>query len=344
MNIPNSNDLPSAASDPPVRPSEHTPQELYRQEKQLLRKHCSGLCFVGCLTAITFTVFPLLLDFLFIGSNSETDSYFGFSPTGYHFFSISLYLLCLGLPALAYLLVTRTPVKEVLPFEKTRLSAWICLIILGFAVCLLANFPAGWVMALLDQMGFPPPTYPTYLDSNPLSAIFYFISVAVVPPLVEEFLFRGIILQKLKRYGTWFAILTSALLFALFHGDLVQAVFAFFCGIALAFVTLKTKNLWPAVIIHLLNNGNSALLDMFSFYVDETFANTVYVLVCITVVSFAMLCIFILLLQDRQAFRLASESTANLRTRSKCHALFWSVGGMLFWISSIVQMVFNLQS
>lgn len=326
----------------PILSPEHLQQALYLQEKQALRKCCSALCGIGFLTSVAFGVFPLLLEALLTVLNIEA-GLAGLSPTWYHFSSICLYLLSLGVPALIYLVLSHTPVMQVLPFEKARPFSWILLIIVGTAVCLLANFPADWVTTLLDQLGFPPPVYPIYLDGNPLSAIFYFISIALVPPLVEEFLFRGIILQKLKGYGSWFAIITSSLLFALFHGNFAQAVFAFICGIALAFVTLKTGNWWPAFFIHLLNNGNSAVSDLLSFYVNEAFANTVHSLVFVAAVFFAVLCAFVLLLQDRKSFRLVSESTTSLRVRSKCHALFWSVGGILFWISSILQMVFTLQ-
>ena len=79
------------------------------------------------------------------------------------------------------------------------------------------------------------------------------------PALVEEFLYRGVILRALMRFGTGFAILTSSLLFALMHGNLSQIIFAFPLGLLFAILVVRTGNLWITIVVHFLNNFLSSL-------------------------------------------------------------------------------------
>lgn len=78
--------------------------------------------------------------------------------------------------------------------------------------------------------------------------------------ILEEVVFRGIILQFLRRWGNVLAILVSAALFALAHVfnqggiDPYQIIFAFAAGLAFAGLTLCNRSLFPAMEIHLLIN------------------------------------------------------------------------------------------
>ncbi len=72
-------------------------------------------------------------------------------------------------------------------------------------------------------------------------------------PIAEEILFRGLILRSMQPYGKRFAILGSAILFGLFHGNLVQSPYAFAIGLILGYVTVEHSILW-AMVLHMFNN------------------------------------------------------------------------------------------
>lgn len=82
----------------------------------------------------------------------------------------------------------------------------------------------------------------------------------VIAPLAEELLFRRLLLDRLRPYGDRFAILTSALCFGLFHGNLNQYFYAFATGAVLAYVMLRTGCLWQTILLHVLVNGASVIL------------------------------------------------------------------------------------
>ena len=75
-----------------------------------------------------------------------------------------------------------------------------------------------------------------------------------IGPLMEEFVFRGVILRSLEKYGAGFSILMSAIFFGLIHGNIIQTPYAILMGILLGFVTLR-YSIWMAVYIHIFNNG-----------------------------------------------------------------------------------------
>lgn len=93
------------------------------------------------------------------------------------------------------------------------------------------------------------------------------ISIVVLAPAVEELLFRGAIQGHLMR--TWknptYAIVISALIFGLVHGNPKQIPFAFVTGLALGWVYYRTGSLLPSMLMHFLNNGSSVLL----FYLTD---------------------------------------------------------------------------
>ena len=86
--------------------------------------------------------------------------------------------------------------------------------------------------------------------------IFSFLAAVIAAPILEELLFRGIILDgMLKRYSPAKAILLSAMLFGLIHINPVQVVNAFFLGLLFGWVYWKTGSLRSVMLMHAANNG-----------------------------------------------------------------------------------------
>jgi len=80
-----------------------------------------------------------------------------------------------------------------------------------------------------------------------------FLYMCLAAPLFEEIIFRGFVLRTLEPYGKKFAILGSAFLFGIFHGNILQTPFAFAVGLILGYVTLEYSIVW-AMLLHLINN------------------------------------------------------------------------------------------
>ncbi|URZ17068.1 CPBP family intramembrane glutamic endopeptidase [Clostridium felsineum] len=93
---------------------------------------------------------------------------------------------------------------------------------------------------------------PTILSNN-IFVVISFLGTVVAAPIVEEFIFRGILFRRLySKFGIIIGILLSSLIFFLLHFTINFIIF--FLGMALAILTYKYKSLVPAICLHALNN------------------------------------------------------------------------------------------
>ncbi len=93
------------------------------------------------------------------------------------------------------------------------------------------------------------------------SIIFEFIAMVIIAPLLEEILFRGIIFARLREYmSVKVAIVISALIFGIIHGNVVQGIYAFIIGICLAYIYERYNTLLAAVLFHMSANLISVIM------------------------------------------------------------------------------------
>ncbi len=98
------------------------------------------------------------------------------------------------------------------------------------------------------------------IDGEILTNILLFITLAVVPAIFEELLFRKAIINFSQKIGTGFSILFSAFLFALVHMNFEQGIFAFLIGMIFAMIYFYTKDIKITMGLHFLNNGYAVLM------------------------------------------------------------------------------------
>lgn len=93
--------------------------------------------------------------------------------------------------------------------------------------------------------------------------LFALFTVAVIPAICEEILFRGYILKAFeKSWGIITAIIVSGLLFGLFHLQVGNLMPLATLGIVLAIMTWLSGSIWPAVVAHFINNGAAVVVGI----------------------------------------------------------------------------------
>lgn len=78
--------------------------------------------------------------------------------------------------------------------------------------------------------------------------------LAILAPVIEEYVFRKQLIDRMHPYGEKTAVIVSALMFGLFHGNLAQLFYAFTLGLVFGFVYLKTGKLRYSIGLHMLIN------------------------------------------------------------------------------------------
>lgn len=92
------------------------------------------------------------------------------------------------------------------------------------------------------------------------------LAVMFAAPIGEEFLFRGLIFRYSKRcLPPWIAIVFQSLLFGVYHGNLIQGVYAFLLGIVLGLLAYKFKSVLPGIILHMVINISLLFVPGFLF-------------------------------------------------------------------------------
>ncbi len=132
----------------------------------------------------------------------------------------------------------------------------------AFAVAICLGFAFMWfsspLMTLFEEgltaIGFNIDSNLGFPLTNAGNIIFAIIGLGIIPAFIEEFIFRGAILQGLRKHGDWFAIIMSALLFMLMHANIQQTIYQFAFGILAGWLVVKTGSIWTSIAIHGLNN------------------------------------------------------------------------------------------
>lgn len=95
------------------------------------------------------------------------------------------------------------------------------------------------------------------------------ISVLLLAPIGEELLFRGLVLKYTKTFmPVPFAIVLQGLLFGIYHGNMIQGIYAFALGSVLGLVAHKFDSVLPAIILHMAIN--ISLLFVPEFLLETT--------------------------------------------------------------------------
>ena len=123
---------------------------------------------------------------------------------------------------------------------------------------------ANYFVALL-QLVMPKFMLESYTDTQQIieggGFLIQLLTAGIVAPIVEELIFRGLVYRRTKKMtGTIAAAILSAALFGVFHGNWVQAPYAFIIGIVAVFVYEKFKSIVAPIMLHMSANILSVLI------------------------------------------------------------------------------------
>ena len=216
------------------------------------------------------------------------------------------------------------------------------LIFIGFGGCMIANFVISYLFAFLESFGFDSGYMDTENPAGILETIVMFLGIAVIPPLIEEFAMRGVLVSSMQKYGNAFAILATAFVFGLFHGNFTQIPFAFICGLFFAYVTIATKSLWPAIIIHAMNNGLSCISTVLTQHFDENASNIFFYVAALGGIALGVISLVIYLIAYKKDFVLKNPGRIPHFSLAKKFRKFLSAPAMIIAMVLYVGQAFVL--
>lgn len=218
----------------------------------------SGLCYF--LIMVAFIVMRLVYGAGFLGSVENASS-------DYLFTSIVQIGILFLIPVLCLRVFAKQPFKAI--FKRTsfkpingKMVFWS--VLLGACVFIIIIFVSSLWSGILSSFGFSSgkgiSTQPIS-DNAGLNLLLGILFVGVLPGFCEEFSHRGMILGNVKKDGVWRAILIASLMFALMHLNINQFAYAFVVGLVLGTITMLTKSIFPAMIVHCTSNSISTYIS-----------------------------------------------------------------------------------
>lgn len=159
----------------------------------------------------------------------------------------------LGLPVLL-LILRPVPMPPAGPRRRVTAKQFGALVLVSYAVVYAGNLIGLGVNAAItalrgQQAGEP--LQDMVAGTNPWIIFLFGVLLA---PVMEEWVFRKLLLRRLAPWGEPVAIFGSALLFGLFHGNLGQFFYAFAVGAVFAYVALRTVGIRYTIALHFLVN------------------------------------------------------------------------------------------
>lgn len=168
--------------------------------------------------------------------------------------------------------------KKVEPVKLAQLSA---ITVCGIPIALFLNYFAGILSSAGADSAEDVNTYPLILS---------LVVFAVVPAVVEEFVFRGVILGAYSKVDVKAGIVISSLFFALLHFSFGSVMYGFFFGLLFAVIRLSTGNLVYTIIMHCLFNTINVLMSYMRL--DEIPAVVVFIVFAVALFGFITLVMY----------------------------------------------------
>lgn len=219
-----------------------------------------------------------------------------------YFFRMDKLLFCV--PILYYFIKTNKEKKYFKVNKKLNITD----IVTYFALIYGINFFLNLISSAINIEG------QKFIVQRPIyTDIIYAICIA---PILEEIVFRGVLMTYLKKYGIQTAIIVSSLFFGISHYNIYMIIPAFFIGVVLAYVSYK-YSIKYSILLHILLN---IVANMSKIVFVLKGPKEIFPLLGIIFISLFVLCLifFIIGLKRKNyqdvflAFKLNNEDRKNI--------------------------------
>ncbi|WP_163193610.1 CPBP family intramembrane glutamic endopeptidase [Clostridium thermarum] len=158
-------------------------------------------------------------------------------------------------------------IKDFIQFKKMTFSDEVYCVGITIAFAFFSVSLINLVINIFPSYQQVSETFVTSMDN-----VVGILLAVILIPIFEEIFFRGIILNELQnRINTVASIIISSLIFALFHGNILQGIYTFIMGVLLSLVYIWTRSIWSAITFHITYNFLGTMVVPVIIYYTESF-------------------------------------------------------------------------
>lgn len=298
---------------------------------------------VAVYAAIYAKLIPMLTRLVEQAAKSDIKSVFGetvskagdlLQSSGLMVWLLAALVIGTGIGMAVGMLLFKRIARNTVPIEKKTLTpkAFLLLIPVAFGLwgigVLLGNYTAFFDLKTvgLEQM----------IAQAGKGALAYYIYAIAGAPILEEILYRKLLIDRLHAYGQWTAAALSALVFGLVHGNSGQFFLAFLIGLLFAVVYMKTGRVIYTVILHVIINASATAPEIAALYGADIHLATMIVLHALMVAG------IVLIIVKRKSIPVLLNRTADADARVDTPRVSFKTPGIrlmtLFMLVTLVAM------
>lgn len=246
----------------------------------------------------------------------------------------ALSIVGIGLPVLYLISKISVPKAEKKEPKKLRITEFIMIFFICVAAMYLFNYFGifiAFIISLAKGSDIINPLENVILNGNFLLSFLY---GAIVGPIVEELMFRKLLLDRLRRLGDLPAILLTGIAFGLFHMNILQFFYASALGFIFAYVTIKTNRIRYSIILHMLINSIGIVVA--PLVVKANNIGVMLVLATWVFTAIAVGCTFFALNIKKVRFEKAEETIARKSS------YFLNPGTIVFCLITVAMTIYQI--
>ncbi|MEG1448748.1 MAG: type II CAAX endopeptidase family protein [Oscillospiraceae bacterium] len=304
-------------------------------ERQIIKEYANGIGIVLLLYLLLSRLIPFFLAkalSFFIPALSIFGRNIAGSQVVFSIIGTVSYVLTLSLPFLFYVLVYHIPTRIIFPFSKVKKVDTMLMVFIGLGVSTIGMYSSAAVSTVFSVFGIIPTAPDISFGSNIFRTLLLIVEICIIAPILEELVFRGIIMQSLRRFGDRFALVMSAIIFALIHLNFVQFPNALLMGLVMGYFVLRTNSLHVGIFMHAANNILSVLITIASEYIDIRYSSLTMNIVC-GVYLVAGIVSFLVITKKYKNIFYISGSASQFSNNTK---FLWFVSAMPMLFSLII--------
>jgi len=344
----------------PYVPEVHIPDEATKEQRKRAVRTFS-------LTFFALFLFDLCASLVIYGIQFGTIFLYGESGATYLFENVwftygaqavAMYLIAFPI----YYLVLRKLPKSDRTGSRMSGGEFILTFIIMQAATYIFSYVANFVNIIVEYLVSDYVRYDVSTEIIPADApiLPVIIAAVILAPIVEELMFRKIMIDRLSVYGDRLALVVSSVSFALFHGNVTQGIYTIIGGLAFGYVYIKSRNVKLSILLHMLMNfvGSvpglllqgiiSELPDDLSTLTEQqmielmpTLLIMLGYLLFIGAITITGIVLFIVFAAKRKIY-VRRSGMILLRKRTVIHALFFTLGTLLFAITIVFKFTSSL--
>ncbi len=240
-----------------------------------------------------FTLVASLLFTVFAGNAASSET----PPQWYLYLNFLLMPVVLLFVGGWYFSYTKTPLSTFVKEQRCHPKYYLIAVLMQLGMLWLGELNTLF-LGFLERFGYQ--NVDILLPSvDGFGFVGVFFAVAVLPSIMEEFFFRGILLRESKGFPFWSSVLLCGGLFSLFHQNPAQTIYQFICGVAFALVAVRAGSFLPSVLAHFINNGVIVVLYKLGI---TSYPKPVYItLVTVSVVCLAAALVYLFVFDKPKA-------------------------------------------